>query len=137
MSAHLTIVVPKVLDQDNRRAFADEVMALPLTPYLVALDCSGTTYINSSGLTVLVSLSKRIRERGQCLVVRGLSDDLLTLFDLCGLRQLLCDFDPEARRKALRRAGVRPARRSAHRPDRPPAIKPPTKWERFVLRWFR
>lgn len=41
-----------------------------------------------------------------------------------------------AHRARLRRAGVEPATRSAYRPDRPPAVKPPTRWERFVLRWL-
>lgn len=42
----------------------------------------------------------------------------------------------EERGATLRRIGVKPATRGTYRPDRPPAVKPPTKWERFVLRWF-
>lgn len=102
MSAQLTVAVPRELDENNRQSFTEKVLALPVTPYLVALDCNGTTRINSVGLGTLVKLSKKLRDRGQCLIVRGLSEDLLALFDLCHLRTLLCDFDPEARRTALR-----------------------------------
>ncbi|HVB30018.1 MAG TPA: STAS domain-containing protein [Gemmatimonadaceae bacterium] len=52
------------------------------------VDFSKTGYIDSSGLGVLVSLSKRIREQGGELRLAALNDDLRTLFELTKLDTL-------------------------------------------------
>lgn len=52
------------------------------------LDFADASYIDSSGLGVLVSLSKRIREEGGELRLSGLNEDLLTLFELTKLDTL-------------------------------------------------
>lgn len=52
------------------------------------VDFSQTGYIDSSGLGVLVSLSKKIREQGGALRLAGLNDDLRTLFELTKLDTL-------------------------------------------------
>ena len=52
------------------------------------IDFSKTGYIDSSGLGVLVSLSKRIRESGGRLRLAGLNQDLRTLFELTKLDAL-------------------------------------------------
>jgi anti-sigma B factor antagonist len=52
------------------------------------VDFSETGYIDSSGLGVLVSLSKKIREAGGDLRLAGLNDDLRTLFELTKLDTL-------------------------------------------------
>ena len=52
------------------------------------LDFSKTDYIDSSGLGVLVTLSKKIREQGGQLGLVGLSEDLRTLFELTKLDTL-------------------------------------------------
>ena len=49
---------------------------------------SNTGYIDSSGLGVLVSLSKKIRESGGELRLASLNDDLKTLFELTKLDTL-------------------------------------------------
>lgn len=49
------------------------------------VDFAETVYIDSSGLGVLVSLSKKIREQGGDLVLAGLNEDLRTLFELTKL----------------------------------------------------
>jgi anti-sigma B factor antagonist len=54
----------------------------------VLIDFSGTSYIDSSGLGALVSLSKRIREAGGELRLAALNDDLGTLFELTRLNTL-------------------------------------------------
>ena len=46
------------------------------------VDFSQTGYIDSSGLGVLVSLSKKIREHGGELRLTNLNEDLKTLFEL-------------------------------------------------------
>ena len=52
------------------------------------VDFTNTGYIDSSGLGVLVSLSKKIREQGGELRLAGLNDDLRTLFELTKLDTL-------------------------------------------------
>jgi anti-sigma B factor antagonist len=52
------------------------------------VDFTQTGYIDSSGLGVLVSLSKKIREQGGELRLAGLNDDLRTLFELTKLDTL-------------------------------------------------
>ena len=52
------------------------------------IDFANTGYIDSSGLGVLVSLSKKIREQGGELRVSSLNEDLRTLFELTKLDTL-------------------------------------------------
>jgi len=52
------------------------------------IDFSNTGYIDSSGLGVLVSLSKKIRELGGELRLSTLNEDLRTLFELTKLDTL-------------------------------------------------
>jgi anti-sigma B factor antagonist len=52
------------------------------------IDFSQTGYIDSSGLGVLVSLAKKVREAGGDLRLAGLNDDLRTLFELTKLDTL-------------------------------------------------
>jgi anti-sigma B factor antagonist len=62
------------------------------------IDFSGTGYIDSSGLGVLVSLSKKIREQGGELRLANLNEDLRTLFELTKLDTLfhIASSRPEA-----------------------------------------
>ncbi len=52
------------------------------------IDFDRTGYIDSSGLGVLVSLSKKIREQGGELRLASLNEDLRTLFELTKLDTL-------------------------------------------------
>ena len=52
------------------------------------VDFSNTDYIDSSGLGVLVTLSKKIREKGGEISLSSLSKDLRTLFELTKLDTL-------------------------------------------------
>jgi len=54
----------------------------------ILIDFAQTSYIDSSGLGVLVSLSKRIRESGGELRLAALNEDLGTLFELTRLDTL-------------------------------------------------
>ncbi len=53
------------------------------------IDFAQTGYIDSSGLGVLVSLSKKIREQGGELRLANLNEDLKTLFELTKLDTLV------------------------------------------------
>ena len=63
------------------------------------IDFERTGYIDSSGLGVLVSLSKKIREQGGELRLANLNEDLRTLFELTKLDTLFQIFD--SRKEAL------------------------------------
>ena len=54
----------------------------------IVVDFTKTGYIDSSGLGVLVSLSKKIREQGGELRLAALNEDLRTLFELTKLDTL-------------------------------------------------
>ncbi|MFO7587862.1 MAG: STAS domain-containing protein [Gemmatimonadota bacterium] len=60
------------------------------------IDFSASSYIDSSGLGVLVSLSKKIREAGGSLRLAGLNADLRTLFELTRLDSLFHIADTRA-----------------------------------------
>ena len=57
---------------------------------LIVVDLSGTTFIDSSGLGVLVGVLKRLREaeRGDALVLAGLQEPVRKVFDITGLTDL-------------------------------------------------
>ena len=61
------------------------------------VDFGQTGYIDSSGLGVLVSLSKRIREQNGDLRLSNLNDDLKTLFELT--KPIRCSRLPDERRR--------------------------------------
>lgn len=52
------------------------------------IDCTGTGYIDSSGLGALVTISKKVRESGGELRLAGLNEDLRSLFELTKLDSL-------------------------------------------------
>jgi anti-sigma B factor antagonist len=52
------------------------------------IDFAATGYIDSSGLGVLVSLAKKVREVGGDLRLAGLNEDLRSLFELTKLDTL-------------------------------------------------
>lgn len=71
--------------QDLKKKVLDE---LEKGARKVLIDFARTGYIDSSGLGVLVSLAKKIREAGGDLRLANLSDDLRTLFELTKLDTL-------------------------------------------------
>ncbi len=73
----------------NRQELKQKVLdALEAGDKKFVIDFSKTGYIDSSGLGVLVSLSKKIREQGGDLRLAGLNEDLQTLFELTKLDTL-------------------------------------------------
>lgn len=96
MSLHVTkngnVVIIEVEGQlivGNRQELKQRVLEeaeAGVTKILV--DFARTGYIDSSGLGVLVSLAKRLRELGGDLRLANLNDDLQTLFELTKLDTL-------------------------------------------------
>lgn len=73
----------------NRGEFKECVLArLSAGDTDFIIDFTNSGYIDSSGLGVLVSLSKRIREENGRLKLAGLNQDLRTLFELTKLDTL-------------------------------------------------
>ena len=50
----------------------------------VIIDCSGLEYIASSGLRILLSILKGAKANGSRVVMRGVNDDIKTVFQLTG-----------------------------------------------------
>ena len=73
----------------NRQELKQTVLdALEAGSRQFLIDFAGTGYIDSSGLGVLVSLSKKIREHDGELRLANLNDDLRSLFELTKLDTL-------------------------------------------------
>ncbi len=88
--ADVTVVeVDGQLIVGNRQDLKQQVLAeLERGARSFVIDFARTGYIDSSGLGVLVSLSKRIREAGGELRLTSLNEDLRTLFELTKLHTL-------------------------------------------------
>ncbi|MBI4541890.1 MAG: STAS domain-containing protein [Gemmatimonadetes bacterium] len=81
----------------NRQEFKQKVLdALEAGDRKFLVDFTPTGYIDSSGLGVLVSLSKKIRDEGGDLRLAGLNEDLKTLFELTKLDTLFAITDSPA-----------------------------------------
>jgi anti-sigma B factor antagonist len=92
MMKHGNVVVVDVDGQlivGNRQELKQKVLdELEKGERKFLIDFARTGYIDSSGLGVLVSLSKKIREQAGELRLADLNDDLKTLFELTKLDTL-------------------------------------------------
>lgn len=85
----VVIAIDGQLIVGNRHELKQQVLdAVEAGDRKVLVDFSRTGYVDSSGLGVLVSLSKKLREAGGELRLAGLNDDLRTLFELTKLDTL-------------------------------------------------
>ncbi|HVM42600.1 MAG TPA: STAS domain-containing protein [Gemmatimonadales bacterium] len=90
----LVIEVDGQLIVGNRQELKQRVLdAIEAGDRKFLIDFSRTGYIDSSGLGVLVSLSKKIRDEGGDLRLAGLNEDLKTLFELTKLDTLFAITD--------------------------------------------
>jgi len=90
----LVIEVDGQLIVGNRQELKQRVLdALEAGDRKFLIDFTKTGYIDSSGLGVLVSLSKKIRDEGGDLRLAGLNEDLKTLFELTKLDTLFAITD--------------------------------------------
>ncbi len=90
----LVIDVDGQLIVGNRQDLKQRVLdALEAGDRKFLIDFTRTGYIDSSGLGVLVSLSKKIRDEGGDLRLAGLNEDLKTLFELTKLDTLFAITD--------------------------------------------
>jgi anti-sigma B factor antagonist len=90
----LVIEVDGQLIVGNRQELKQLVLdALEAGDRKFLIDFTKTGFIDSSGLGVLVSLSKKIRDEGGDLRLAGLNEDLKTLFELTKLDTLFAITD--------------------------------------------
>ncbi len=81
----------------NRQELKQQVLeTLDTGDRRFVIDFSETGYIDSSGLGVLVSVSKKIREAGGELRLSGLNEDLRMLFELTKLDTLFSISDTKS-----------------------------------------
>jgi anti-sigma B factor antagonist len=85
----VVVAVDGQLIVSNRQELKQRILdALEAGDRKFLVDFTRTGYIDSSGLGVLVSLSKKIRDQGGDLRLAGLNEDLRTLFELTKLDTL-------------------------------------------------
>ena len=83
------VIVDGQLTLNNRSEFKERVLArLAAGDTDFVIDFDEADYIDSSGLGVLVSLSKHIRDENGRLKLAGLNEDLARLFALTKLDSL-------------------------------------------------
>ena len=93
----LVVEVDGQLIVGKRQEFKQKILdALESGERKFLVDFTHTGYIDSSGLGVLVSLSKKIRDEGGELRLAGLNEDLRTLFELTKLDTLFTISDSAA-----------------------------------------
>jgi anti-sigma B factor antagonist len=82
----LVVAVDGQLVVTNRQDFKQQIIErIDGGLRKLVIDFASAAYVDSSGLGVLVSLSKRVRESGGQLRLSGLNDDLRVLFELTRL----------------------------------------------------
>jgi len=90
----VVVAVDGQLIVGNRQELKQRILdALDAGGRKFLIDFTRTGYIDSSGLGVLVSLSKKIRDQGGDLRLSGLNEDLKTLFELTKLDTLFAISD--------------------------------------------
>jgi anti-sigma B factor antagonist len=55
---------------------------------IIILDCSELTYISSSGLRIFLMLRKAAAEKGGKIIVRGITNDIRSVFMMTGFLNL-------------------------------------------------
>jgi len=76
------------------------VQAEAYSPSVIALNMSQVTYINSTGIALIVSLLAMARKSGRHLAVFGLSEHYLEIFQITRLADFIRIFPDESALKA-------------------------------------
>ena len=54
----------------------------------IILDCSELEYVSSSGLRIFLNVLKNAKSKGSTVYVRGIKDDILSVFEMTGFNSL-------------------------------------------------
>lgn len=85
-----SVPMPEKLLVSNRQEYKQQLLnALTLGVDEVVADASDTRYIDSSGLGILVSVTKHASEKGKKLIVKGLSTELQLLMELSRIDSII------------------------------------------------
>jgi anti-sigma B factor antagonist len=76
------------IDAANANDLAESVRAVPDGSY-VLLDLTDVTFIDSSGLTAILSARAALQDRGIALTVRNVNSQVRKVFDITGVSPLL------------------------------------------------
>ena len=83
------LVVRGEIDQASAPVFREAVERVEASGVPVVLDFAGVTYMDSSGLTVLIEASLRTGDAAS-VCVRNASEQVLRLLEITGLDSLIC-----------------------------------------------
>jgi anti-anti-sigma factor len=76
------------IDASTAPALDDALSHLPIGDGPVVLDLSGVSFIDSSGLRVLISLAGRARDEGRSVALRDPSPTVARLLEITGLAEM-------------------------------------------------
>ncbi|MEV7420652.1 STAS domain-containing protein [Streptomyces sp. NPDC089919] len=85
---HVLVTVAGDLDIDTRTDVTQLIDELPLEGRTLTLDMSGVTFMDSSGLSLLLDLRRRVEDEGAGLELAAPSFHTLRVLDLTGTRRL-------------------------------------------------
>src|SRR6476620_7652413 len=94
-SVHIPVRL-SVLEAVNFKTTCQELFSGSTVPSKIVLDFSQTTFIDSSGIGALVSNLKFAKQRGSDLVLRSLKPQVMAVFALTSLDQVLTIEQPSA-----------------------------------------
>ena len=76
-----TVTAPE-LDKEIRPFYAESGLK-------IVFDCNALEYVSSSGLRVILTAHKMLTAKGSKFVLRGLSAEVRSVFDLTGFSRIL------------------------------------------------
>lgn len=94
MSTTVQVVEPEgILDSSKAEQFRQTVNELPDNAEVLLLDLKDVTFIDSSGLGVLVVILKQMKSAGRRLCICSINDQVRMLFELTSMNQVFEVFD--------------------------------------------
>ncbi|WP_327301800.1 STAS domain-containing protein [Streptomyces goshikiensis] len=85
---HTTITLTGELDLDTNPLVTQATDPIALARHTLTLDLTGVTFIDSTGLTMLLRLRQRVNAEAGHLELHGARDQALNLFELTGTHTL-------------------------------------------------
>ena len=85
----ITLYIDGPLDALHLNDLQENVNSLEIKDgQFVVLDCTGMTYICSSGLRIFLAMHKEITEKNGKLIIKGLQPLVKNVFDMTGFSQI-------------------------------------------------